>query len=330
MFTSRTPYRVSFFGGGTDYEGWYKHKNGAFISMGIDKYCYINVRDLPPFFNYANRIVWSKIEQVNRVADIEHPAIRVGLESEGVKNIELHHIGDLPARSGLGSSSSFSVGLLHVLRKYKGIETDRYNLAKDAITLERVILSEAGGIQDQIAASYGGLNFVEIERDGSFHVNPVNLSCDSKLQFEQSLLLVFSGIFRNSFELASEQTRNIQKTAIQLEKINQLTLSAKSLFSQLDFVKDFGELLNETWHTKREMNSKISNQVVDNIYDTAISAGAYGGKLLGSGAGGFMIFVVPQNKVKSVKTALRGLVQTSIKIDPVGSVCFRNNSGEYL
>ena len=202
MFTSRTPYRVSFFGGGTDYEGWFKENGGSFISMGIDKYCYINVRELPPFFDYNSRIVWSKIEQVKDVNDIQHPAIRTGLQNEGVNNVELHHIGDLPARSGLGSSSSFSVGLLHVLRKFRGVETDKYSLSRDAIYLERVLLNEAGGVQDQIAASYGGLNFVEIEKDGSFSVDPIKLSADARLSFESSLLLVFTGIFRNSFELS--------------------------------------------------------------------------------------------------------------------------------
>jgi D-glycero-alpha-D-manno-heptose-7-phosphate kinase len=327
MFTSRTPYRVSFFGGGTDYEGWFKENGGSFISMGIDKYCYLNIRDLPPFFEYKNRIVWSKIEHVEDTKDILHPAIRNGLQLEDVKNVELHHIGDLPARSGLGSSSSFSVGLLHVLRKFNGSHTDKCELAKDAIHLERVLLNEAGGIQDQIAASYGGLNFVEIQKDGSFNVKPINLSEDGRLSFEHSLLLVFTGIFRNSFELASEQSSNISKTSDQLEKISRITLEAKSLLTQTDFVKDFGELLNETWQAKKSINSKISNSTVDEIYDIAMSAGAYGGKLLGSGAGGFMIFVVPPNKTTSVNNALSGLIKTSIKIDQFGTQSYQSNTG---
>ena len=330
MFTSRTPYRVSFFGGGTDYKGWYKENGGAFISMGIDKYCYLNVRELPPFFEFNNRIVWSKIEQVKDTNEIQHPAIRTGLQLEGVHNIELHHFGDLPARSGLGSSSSFAVGLLHVLRKFRGVESDKYTLACDAVHLERVLLKEAGGVQDQIAASYGGLNFVEIQKNGVFYVNPINLCQDARLMFENSLLLVFTGIFRNSFELAAEQSLNIYKTANQLEKINQLTLQAKSLFTHADFIKDFGELLNETWQAKKSINYKISNSTVDDIYDRALAAGAHGGKLLGSGACGFMIFVAPQNKITTVKAALGGLVQASIKIDQTGTQCYQSNTGELI
>jgi D-glycero-alpha-D-manno-heptose-7-phosphate kinase len=330
MFTSRTPYRVSFFGGGTDYSHWYKENGGAFISMGIDKYCYLNVRALPPFFDYNNRIVWSKIEQVKTIDEIVHPAIRKGLQIEGVRNVELHHIGDLPARSGLGSSSSFSVGLLHVLRRFKGYKVDKYALAKDAIRLERVLLNEAGGIQDQIAAAYGGFNFVEIQKDGNFKVNPLNLSADSQNEFENSLLLVFTGIFRNSYELASEQVASIAKSYAQLQRIHEITLRAKSIYESREFVEEFGCLLNETWQAKKAINDKISNSTVDEIYDAALEAGAYGGKLLGSGAGGFMIFVVPQSKMKLVRSALKGLVQTSVKIDQFGTQCYQRNSGELV
>ena len=327
MFTSRTPYRVSFFGGGTDYKGWYAKNGGAFISMGIDKYCYLNVRKLPPFFHYKNRLVWSKIEQVERISDIQHPAIRAGLEYENVKDIELHHIGDLPARSGLGSSSSFAVGLLNVLRMLRGEMTEKYKLAKDAIHLERVILNEAGGIQDQIAATYGGLNYVKIEQDGNFEVTKINLDQDKRKMLESSLLLVFTGIFRNSYELASEQSSNITKTTEQLKAIAQMVETARLILEQSDFVKDFGDLLNETWHAKKAINKKISNSVVDQIYDSAIQAGAYGGKLLGAGAGGFMIFIVPPNKMKNVQKSLGQLIHTGVKMDLYGTQAYPSNLG---
>lgn len=325
MFTSKTPYRVSFFGGGTDYEGWYSENGGAFISMGIDKYCYLMARRLPPFFDYKSRLVWSKIEQVKKVSEIQHPAIRAGLEHENVEDVEVFHIGDLPARSGLGSSSSFAVGLLHVLRKLREVPTDKYSLACDAIHLERTLLKEAGGIQDQIAAAYGGLNYVEIEKSGEFNVNQISLSEDSRQKLKDSLLLVFTGIFRNSFELASEQSSSVKKNAKQLEKIRDITEHARKILGHADFVKDFGELLNETWVAKKSIHSKISNSVVDQIYEAAIQAGAYGGKLLGAGAGGFMIFVVPEARMKAVKRSLNGLINTSIGIDVNGTQAYSNN-----
>lgn len=330
MYTSRTPYRISFFGGGTDYKGWYEKNGGSFISMGINKYCYLNIRELPPFFDYNCRIVWSKIEQVKSIEDIQHPAIKVGLKIEGVDNIELHHMGDLPARSGLGSSSSFSVGLLHVLRRFRGLDVDRYSLAKDAIHLERVLLKEAGGIQDQIAASFGGLNFVKIEKNGEFKVNPINLCDETREKFEKSLLLVFTGIFRDSFQLAKEHESNSLKSFEQLGKISDITSEAMSLFEKNDFIRDFGDLLNETWQAKKIFNNKISNTVIDEIYETAMRSGAYGGKLMGAGAGGFMIFVIPPDKLRDVKVSLRRLVTASVKIDFGGTQAYQSNGGEFI
>lgn len=330
MYTSRTPYRISFFGGGTDYKSWYEKNGGSFISMGINKYCYLNIRELPPFYDYSCRIVWSKIEQVKNIEDIQHPAIKVGLQIEGVDNIELHHIGDLPARSGLGSSSSFSVGLLHVLRRFRGLDVDQYSLAKDAIHLERVLLKEAGGIQDQIAASFGGLNFVQIEKNGNFKVNPINLCDETREKFEKSLLLVFTGIFRDSFQLAKEHESSSLNSLEQLRKISGITSEAMSLFARNDFIQDFGELLNETWQAKKMFNKKISNTVIDEIYETAMRSGAYGGKLLGAGAGGFMIFVIPPNKVMDVKVSLRGLVTASVKIDFAGTQAYQSNGGGFI
>ena len=326
MLISKTPYRVSFFGGGTDYEGWYKHNSGSFISMSIDKFCYIYARHLPPFFEYQSRIVWSKIEQVNDVEQIIHPVIREGLKLERIKDIELHHIGDLPARSGLGSSSSFSVGLLNVLRAMKGQETNKSKLAIDAIKLERDILSESGGIQDQIAAAFGGFNYVEIEKNGEFNVQTIELKQETKLEFESSLLLVFTGLFRNSFEIAAEQTSKLSKNFIQLEMLSNITNKANSILKQASFVKDFGELLNETWQVKKEINKKISNTVIDEIYDTAMQSGAFGGKLLGAGAGGFMIFVIPENNMSNVRASLDKFIQVPVKIDYSGSQVYENKS----
>jgi D-glycero-alpha-D-manno-heptose-7-phosphate kinase len=326
MYISKTPYRISFFGGGTDYRPWFSENGGSFISMSIDKYCYIYARHLPPFFDYQNRIVWSKIEQVNSLNEIQHPAIKAGLKLERVNCVELHHMGDLPARSGLGSSSSFSVGLLHVLRRMKDIYPTPEALAYGAINLERNIMLEAGGIQDQIAAAYGGFNHVSIEKNGKFLVNPIILTEESRREFETSLLLVFTGIFRNSFELAGQNLNSMRQTSHQLEKIAQLTKEAASILSQRMFIKDFGQLLNETWRAKKSINKNISNNVVDEIYATAIGAGAYGGKLLGAGAGGFMIFVIPKNSMKNVKDALQKLITLPVKIDKTGTQAYQQSS----
>ena len=325
MLISKTPYRVSLFGGGTDYPAWFSQNGGAFLSMSINKYCYIYARPLPPFFDYTSRIVWSKIEKVNSVSEISHPAIREALKMEQCDNIEIHHIADLPARSGLGSSSSFSVGLLNVLKLMKNRQQDKKTLAQAAINLERNILSEAGGIQDQIAAAHGGFNFVEINNDGSYELEKINLDHTERESFENSLLLVFSGLFRNSYELASEQTNNISKSISQLKDIQSLAYEARRVLQSSSFVKPIGQLLNETWLAKRSISKNISNNTVDEIYNSAIAAGAYGGKLLGAGAGGFMIFVVPENNMKVVKAALSGLITLPIKISNNGSVAYTSS-----
>ena len=319
MLSTKTPYRISFFGGGTDYKDWFSENGGSFISMGINKYCYIYCRTLPPFFPYKSRIVWSKIEQVLDNSEITHPVIREALVREKIKNIEIHHMGDLPARSGLGSSSSFSVGILHALRAIKKIEIDKKQLAIDAIDLERNTLNEAGGIQDQIAASFGGFNYVEIKKSGDFIINKIRLPKCQRKQFEASILLIFTGIFRNSFEVAQDQIKNFSKRTKELEKISSITKDAKSVLDSNDFIRDFGSLLNETWRYKKQLSSKVSNSVIDEIYTEALSAGAYGGKLLGAGAGGFMVVVAPSNRIENIKNRLNKLIHVPIKIDESGT-----------
>ena len=320
MFVSRTPYRVSFFGGGTDYTDWFSENGGSFLSMAINKYCYLQYRNLPPFFEYKNRIVWSKIEEVDYISDITHPVVRAALELEKIKNVEIHHIGDLPARSGLGSSSSFAVGMLNVLRYSQGTIATKKQLALDAIELERTILMEAGGIQDQIATAYGGLNYVTIKPSGDFEVSNIHISVEKKVEFENSLLLVFTGIFRNSFEVVDTQIKNMPKSTKQLETISDLTKEACSVFKSDNFIQEFGKLLNLTWLTKKSLSDKITNPLIDEIYDEAIHAGAYGGKLLGAGAGGFMVFVVPPNAMDGVKSRLSKLIKVQVRIDEAGAI----------
>jgi D-glycero-alpha-D-manno-heptose-7-phosphate kinase len=319
LIISKTPFRISFFGGGTDYKDWYTENGGKFLSMGIDKYCYLNCRDLPPFFSYNNRIVWSKIEQVLKSSEIVHPTVRNCLEVLKMENLEIQHNGDLPARSGLGSSSSFCVGLLNALHRMQGKNCSHYELAKQAIEIERVIMNEAGGIQDQIAVSYGGLNYVNIKNDGDFSLEKIILEKEKKSEFEHSLMLVFTGVFRNSFEIAEDKIKNITKRSIELENISRITNEAKNSFASSSFLRDFGGLLNETWHNKKKLSSKVSNNEIDEIYKTAIDAGAYGGKLLGAGSGGFMVFVVPKSNRINVENSLAKLIKVPIRIDDSGS-----------
>ena len=319
MILTQTPYRISFFGGGTDYREWYEKNGGSFISMSIDKYCHIFVRHLPPFFPYKSRVVWSKIEQVMSNSDITHPVVAAALTDAKIEQVELHHIGDLPARSGLGSSSSFVVGLIHGLSKLKGEVISREELAKAAIDLERNTLGELGGIQDQIAVTFGGMNVVNIQKNGEFMLEPVELNGHKLEQFESSLMLVFTGLFRTSTEVLEGYPKNSAQYNRSLENIAKITEQAKSVLTSTTLAQDFGVLMNETWHLKKQLSQNISNTQIDEIYSEAMSAGAYGGKLLGAGAGGFMVFSVPVEKKKAVENRLRKLIHVPVKLDKQGA-----------
>jgi D-glycero-alpha-D-manno-heptose-7-phosphate kinase len=320
MIISRTPYRISFFGGGTDYPVWYRKNGGAVLSTTIDKYCYITVRYLPPFFEHKHRIVYGKIENVKYTSEIQHPAVRALLEYFNIdKGVEIHHDGDLPARSGLGSSSSFTVGLVHCLHALKGVITSKFKLAKEAIYIEREILKENVGSQDQMAVAYGGFNRIVFSEDELFRVEPVTINREKIVQLRNHLMLIFTGLSRYASEIAQEQIISTPQKTQELNTMQQMVDEARDILNSNGDILDFGRLLHESWKLKRSISGKISNLAIDNIYDTALRAGAVGGKLLGAGGGGFMLLFVPPERHRQVKDALKGLLNVKFSFERQGS-----------
>ena len=321
MAISRTPYRISFFGGGTDYPDWYRKHGGAVLSMAVNKYCYITGRHLPPFFGIRHRIVWSHIETVNSISEILHPAVRAGLEAvdfDDDEGVELHHQGDLPARSGIGSSSAFAVGLINVLNAMRGRNVDKQDLALAAIDLEQNKLRETVGCQDQIASAYGGLNVVHFNQDGTIVVKPVDLTNDQLTAFEQRIMVFYTGTSRLSSTIAKQLVDNLTPKAKALQRMQAMVPEAVDLLRHSDF-DAFGRLLHDTWMLKRALTASVSTTIIDRIYDDAIAAGALGGKLLGAGGAGFMVFIVPPEKQRNVRNALSHLVSVPVRVDFTGS-----------
>jgi D-glycero-alpha-D-manno-heptose-7-phosphate kinase len=321
MAISRTPYRVSFFGGGTDYPTWFQRHGGSVLSMAVNKYCYVSGRHLPPFFGIRHRIVWSHIETVGSISEILHPAVRAGLGSEGfddIEGVELHHQGDLPARSGIGSSSAFAVGLINVLRAMRGKTTAPHELALAAIDLEQNKLQEKVGCQDQVASAFGGLNVINFERDGSFAVAPVTLNDARRGEFEGRLMLFYTGSSRLSSDFAKKLVENLDANTTHLKRMQAMVPEALGLLHDGD-LDAFGYLLHESWTLKRQLTSGISTTTIDQTYEAARSAGALGGKLLGAGGTGFMVFIVPPERQSSVRQALSHLINVPIQVDFSGS-----------
>ena len=254
MIITATPYRISFFGGGTDYPEWYQSNGGAVLSTTINRYCYLQCRYLPPFFQHKHRIVWSRIETKCDTDEIEHPAVREAIRHLGITDgLEIHHFGDLPARAGLGSSSSFSVGLLHALHSLQGRMVNKRSLADEAILLEQVLMKETVGIQDQIAAAFGGLNLIEISQDGSFEVHPIPLSKDRLAAFESHLLLIYTGVSRTASEVAKKQVDAISSKAAIFERFREMVEEGVAILSSDQDLRGFGELLDEAWQLKRSI-----------------------------------------------------------------------------
>jgi D-glycero-alpha-D-manno-heptose-7-phosphate kinase len=321
MIISRTPFRVSFFGGGTDYPDWFREHGGAVLATTIDKYCYISVRDLPPFFDHRFRLVYSVVENVHEVDEIKHPAVRGVLKWMGVtRGLEIHHDGDLPARSGLGSSSAFTVGLINAMRALEGQHTSKDQLANDAIHVEQNVLREAVGSQDQISAAFGGFNQITFLADGSFRVDPVILPVARREELQNHLMLVFTGISRLSAHAAAGQIQNLKRRTGELQTIRQLVDRGIALLSSpTTDIAEFGQLVNEEWQLKRRLSDRVSNGTIDDVYDAARRAGAIGGKLLGAGGGGFMLFFVRPGDRQKVADALPGLVKVPMRFETSGS-----------
>lgn len=321
MIISRTPFRISLFGGGTDYPTWFREHGGAVIGTAIDKYCYISVRRLPPFFEHKSKIVYSKVELVKETAEIEHPAVRGILTDQGVTDgLEIHHDADLPARSGLGSSSSFTVGLLNALNALNARMISKRDLGREAIRIEQDVLKEDVGCQDQLWAAYGGFNRIDFHQDGTFSVMPFILPPARRTELAQSLMMFFTGFSRFATDFAQDQIKNMNSRKNQLRMIRSLVDSAADiLLDPKTPLRELGELMHQSWQIKRELAASVSNSQIDDIYEAGRDAGAVGGKLLGAGGGGFMVLLVDPEKRAQVRERLRKLIHVNVGFDTDGS-----------
>lgn len=320
MVISRTPFRISLFGGGTDYPAWYREHGGAVLGMAIDKYCYITCRYLPPFFEHRLRLVYSRMENCQKVEEVEHPSVRAVLGMLKLdRGLEIHHDADLPARSGMGSSSAFTVGLLHALHALLGRFRSKAQLASEAIHVEQDLLRETVGAQDQVLASFGGLNVVEFKRDGSFRVEPLTVGAERLKELNGSLMLFYTGLRRTASEIAASYVPDIGARARQLTRLRQMVDETVAILTGTGSLDAVGALLDESWRLKRSLSGAVSNSQVDYIYEEACSAGARGGKLLGAGGGGFMLFLVPPECQAQVRQKLADLIWVPFQLDSGGS-----------
>jgi len=321
MIISRTPHRISFFGGGTDYPSWYLEHGGKVLGAAIDKYCYITCRELPPFFKHKHRIAYSKVETVTDIDEIVHPAVRETMRYFKIdRGLEIHHDSDIPAHSGMGSSSAFTVGLLKTLYALDGKVITREELYKQAIHIEQNLIKENVGSQDQVWAAYGGLNTIDFLQNGEIIVEPIIIKEEYLKNFENKFMLFFTGLSRHASVIAQEQIQNTHRNKNKLSQMKELADEAyKILTSGKDDFVDFGKLLDETWQLKRKLSSKITTGDIDDIYETAIKSGAVGGKLCGAGGGGFIVFYVEPENQKRVKEALNNFLHVPFKFDFSGS-----------
>ena len=318
MIITQTPFRMSFFGGGTDFPDFYREHGGAVISTTFDKYCYVNVRHLPRFFDYSTELSYARTERVKRVEDIEHPAIREAMKHLDMHEIRLTYEADLPARSGLGTSSSFAVGMLNAFYALKGKYADKRKLADDAIFLERVLCNESGGVQDQIAASFGGMNRINFNAEG-YTVNPVIISPERKKLLNRNLMLFFTGFSRFSSDIQVAAEKNLKSKQNQLLEMLSLVDDAEKILTSKTDLEEFGRLLDYTWQLKRGITDKVSTDSIDAVYSRALQAGATGGKLLGAGGCGFLLFYVDPDKQENVRKALENLLYVPFEFENGGT-----------
>jgi D-glycero-alpha-D-manno-heptose-7-phosphate kinase len=328
MIISRTPFRISFFGGGTDYPKWYKKNKGSVISTTINKYCYINTRYLPPFFKYKYCIRYYQREERSRIQDIKHPSVRECLKYLKIKDgIEIVHNADLPALSGLGSSSSFTVGLLNAFSALKGKMLTKKELTNDALIIEQKKIGENVGSQDQSAAAFGGLNRIDFGGQAEVVVNPIVLDKKYETNLQENFLLVFSGLSRKADIVAKEQISKIDLNKKKYEKIYNLVDEAEDILRKKKNLDTFGELLNYQWDLKKSLSSTITNSKIDDIYDIALKHGAIGGKLLGAGNGGFMLFYAKKKNHSKILNKLNKFLYVPFRFDYTGSqiIYYSNN-----
>lgn len=318
MIITQTPFRMSFFGGGTDFPGFYKEHGGAVISTTFDKYCYVNVRHLPRFFDYSTELSYARTERVTDVEDIEHPAIREAMKYLDMHEIRLTYEADLPARSGLGTSSSFAVGMLNAFYALKGKYADKRKLADDAVYLERTLCKESGGIQDQIAASFGGFNRINFDADG-YSVNPVIISPERKAALNRNLMLFFTGFSRFSSDIQVSAEQNLKSKQGRFLEMKALVDDAERILTSKTSLDEFGRLLDYTWKLKRGFSDQVTTDSIDAVYEKAIRAGAIGGKLLGAGGGGFLLFYVIPERQEAIRAALQDLLYVPFEFETAGT-----------
>ena len=319
MIITKTPFRMSFFGGGTDMESFFMENGWAVLSTTFDKYCYVNVRHLPRFFDYSTELSYAKIERVTDVNDIQHPAIREAMKMLDMHEIRLTYEANLPARSGLGTSSSFAVGMINAFYALKGKYADKKKLADAAIYLERELCKEAGGWQDQIAASYGGFNRINFNSDG-YEVLPLIINPERKRQLNNNLMMFFTGFTRFSSDVQKANASNKADKVNQLKEMLALVDEAeKVLVDKQSDLDEFGRLLDHTWRIKRKTGNTVSTNSIDELYDKGLKAGALGGKLLGAGGGGFLVFYVEPDKQEKVKKAMEDLLYIPFEFEDGGT-----------
>jgi len=321
MIVTRTPFRISFFGGGTDYPTWFREHGGAVLATTIDKYCYISIRQLPPFFEHKHRIVYSHIENVRETQEIQHPAVRAVFEWAGVNDgLEIHHDGDLPARSGLGSSSSFTVGLIHALAAIQGSMVAKEVLASNAIHIEQNIIGENVGSQDQVSAAFGGFNRIEFRPDDTYQVAPIILQPGRLEELQDHLMLCFTGISRIASEVAQSKIANLRNKEAELKRMRHMVDEAISLLQNpLIPIDEIGKLLDQSWQYKRSLSDRVSTPEIDYAYEIAMRNGAIGGKILGAGGGGFLLLFAKPEFQPKIRDALNKLVHVPFKFENSGS-----------
>ncbi len=329
MVITKTPFRMSFFGGGTDMEDFFREYGGSVLSTTFDKYCYVNVRHLPRFFEYETELSYAKTERVKDVEEIEHPLIRNAMKMLDMHEIRLTYEADLPARSGLGTSSSFAVGMLNAFHALKGRYADKKKLADEAIRLERVLCGEAGGWQDQIAASYGGLNRINFGPDG-YEVKPVIIAPDRKQELNKNLMMFFTGFTRFSSDIQKMNAEGQKQTRDrQLEMLRLVDEAEHILTDRSQNLNEFGRLLDYTWKLKRQTGNAVSTEKIDVLYERAMQAGASGGKLLGAGGGGFLVFYVEPDRQKEVRKAMSDLMYIPFEFENTGTTVIYYSAETY-
>ena len=320
MIISRTPYRISFFGGGTDYPAWYRLHGGAVLAATINKFCYLTCRYLPPFFEHRIRVVYSIIESCQSLDEIKHPSVRESLRYLKIeRGMEIHHDGDLPGRSGMGSSSAFTVGLLNALHALHGRSVGKKQLAEQSIHLEQEVLKETVGSQDQVCATYGGLNRISFLQNGDFTVQPMTLAQERLAELNSHLMLFYTGIKRTASEVASSYAGSMEARAALLTRMRDYVEQSCAILNSDQNLNAFGELLHQAWQAKRALSDKVSNPRVDALYDDARQAGAFGGKLLGAGGGGFILLFVPPEKQAKVRKCFSRLIEVPFEFEFSGS-----------